>query len=67
MADAAVLERDGAKRKKMYEDMQAEFRKTSPFIMLFQQTEVATFRSNVEGLRIGSTSDSTYMFRVTKK
>ena len=50
MADTAVLERDTAKRKKMYEDMQAEFRKTSPFIMLYQQTEVAALRSNVDGL-----------------
>ena len=62
-----MLERDGAKRKAMYEEIQAEFRRTSPFVMLFQQTEVAALRSNVEGLRLGSTSDSTYMFKVSKK
>ncbi|MDB5893498.1 MAG: transporter substrate-binding protein [Rhodoferax sp.] len=67
MADAAVLERDTAKRKKMYEDMQAEFRKTSPFIMLFQQTEVAVVRSNVDGFKLGPTFDTNYMFLVTKK
>ena len=50
----------------MYEEMQAEFRKTSPFIMLFQQLEVAAMRSDVNNLKIGPTSDSTYMFRVTK-
>lgn len=65
-ADAAVLERDAGKRKAMYEKMQAEFRKTSPFIMLFQQIEVAAMRSNVQGLKIGPTSDTTYMFRVSK-
>jgi len=65
-ADAAVLERDAGKRKVMYEEMQAEFRKTSPFIMLFQQLEVAAMRSDVNNLKIGPTSDSTYMFRVTK-
>jgi peptide/nickel transport system substrate-binding protein len=65
-ADAAVLERDGKKRKAMYEKMQAEFRKNSPFVMLFQQTEVAAYRSNVQGLKIGPTSDSTYMFKVSK-
>ena len=65
-ADAAVLERDAGKRKVMYEEMQAEFRKTSPFIMLFQQLEVAAMRSDVNNLKIGSTSDSTYMFRVSK-
>jgi ABC-type transport system substrate-binding protein len=40
-------------RQAMYEEIQAEFRKTSPFVMLFQQTEVAAYRSNVEGLKIG--------------
>jgi peptide/nickel transport system substrate-binding protein len=66
-SDAAVLERDGAKRKAMYEEIQAEFRRSSPFVMLFQQTEVAAYRNNVDGLRIGPTSDSTYMFRVSKR
>lgn len=66
-ADAAVLERDGAKRAKMYQAMQAEFRKTSPFILLFQQTEVAAYRSNVEGLKLGPTFDTNYVFNVGKK
>jgi peptide/nickel transport system substrate-binding protein len=65
-ADAAVLERDPAKRKAMYEEMQAEFRQTSPFIMLFQQVEVAALRSDVQGLKLGPTSDATYMFAVSK-
>jgi peptide/nickel transport system substrate-binding protein len=65
-ADAAVLERDAGKRKVMYEEMQAEFRKTSPFIMLYQQLEVAAMRSDVNKLKLGPTSDSTYMFTVTK-
>ena len=56
-----------AKRRAMYEEMQADFRKDSPFVMLYQQTEVAAFRSDVEGLKLGPTSDSTYMFRVSKK
>jgi peptide/nickel transport system substrate-binding protein len=50
----------------MYEEMQADFRKNSPFVMLFQQTEVAAMRSDVQGLKIGPTSDSTYMHKVTK-
>ena len=66
-ADAAALERDGAKRAKMYQDIQAEFRSSSPFVMLYQQTDVAAYRSNVDGLRIGPTSDSTYMFAVSKR
>jgi peptide/nickel transport system substrate-binding protein len=67
LSDAAVLERDGAKRQAKYAQIQAEFRTTSPFVMLFQQTEVAAYRNNVEGLRLGPTSDSTYLFRVSKR
>lgn len=67
MSDAAALERDGAKRAKMYQEIQAEFRKSSPFVMLYQQTEVAAYRSNVSGLKIGPTSDTTYMFAVAKR
>jgi peptide/nickel transport system substrate-binding protein len=66
-ADAAALERDGAKRAKMYQDIQAEHRRVSPFVMVYQQVEVAAYRANVDGLRIGSTSDSTYMHRVAKR
>ena len=64
--DAAVLERDAKKRTAMYQDIQAEFRKSSPFIMLFQANEVAAMRSNVDGLEIGPTSGSTYLFNVSK-
>ena len=65
-ADAAVLERDPARRKAMYEKMQAEFRATSPFIMIYQMTEVAAYRTNVSGFRIGSTSDTNYVYRASK-
>jgi peptide/nickel transport system substrate-binding protein len=66
-SDAAALERDAKKRAAMYQDIQAEFRKTSPFVMLFQQTEVAAYRSNVQGLKLGPTFSSNYMFTVSKK
>ena len=65
-ADAAALERDASKRKAMYLEIQDEFRKTSPFVMLFQQNEVAALRANVSGFKLGPTSDTTYMFRVKK-
>jgi peptide/nickel transport system substrate-binding protein len=66
-SDAAVLERDTAKRKAMYEALQADFRKTSPFIMLYQQIEIAAYRSNVEGLKLGPTFDNNYVFNVVKR
>jgi peptide/nickel transport system substrate-binding protein len=65
--EAAAIERDGAKRAKMYQDIQAEFRKTSPFVMLYQQTDVAAYRANLDGLKIGPTADTTYMFLVSKR
>ena len=67
LAEAAVLERDTAKRKKMYEDMQAEFRKTSPFIMLYQQTEVAGYRSNLDGFKLGPSFSTNYVYNVSKR
>jgi len=67
LSDAAALERDGGKRARMYQDIQAEFRKSSPFVMLYQQTEVAAYRSNVSGVKIGPTSDSTYVYAVSKR
>ena len=66
-ADAAAMERDTEKRKAMYADMQAEFRQTSPFVLIYQMNEVAAYRANVQGLKIGPTSDATYMFKVTKQ
>jgi peptide/nickel transport system substrate-binding protein len=66
-ADAALLERDTARRAKLYDEIQAEFRKTSPFVMLFQQQQVAGVRANVDGFRLGPTSDSTYVFTVSKR
>lgn len=66
-ADAAVLERDAGKRAALYQQLQADFRATSPFVMLFQQTEVAALRSHVDGLRLGPTMDSTYFHGVTKR
>lgn len=67
LSDAAALERDGAKRAKMYQAIQAEFIRTSPFVMLYQQIDTAAYRANVEGLKIGPTSDSTYMFVISKR
>jgi peptide/nickel transport system substrate-binding protein len=65
--EAAALERDADKRAEMYKKLQAEFRDTSPFAIIYQMNEVAAHRANVEGLRIGVTSDTTYMFNVSKK
>jgi peptide/nickel transport system substrate-binding protein len=66
-ADAAIIERDALRRKTMYEEMQSDARKDSPFVLMFQQIEAAAMRSNVDGLKLGPTSDGTYMFKVNKQ
>ena len=49
--DAAILEQDTAKRAALYEAMQKTVMETSPFVTMFQQTEVAALRAQREGLR----------------
>ena len=65
-ADAAVMERDPAKRVKMYQDMQREHQKTSPFVVMFQETEVAVLRKGVKGFILGPSFDNNYYAKVTK-
>lgn len=65
--DEAVLERDSQRRARLYQELQADFRKISPFVILFQMVEVAGMRVGVEGLRLGHSGDSTYLFDVRKR
>lgn len=65
--EAAVMERDAARRTRLYQDLQGEFLKASPFAILFQVVEVAGLRANVDGLVIGPTSESTHLFNVRKR
>jgi len=65
-ADKAVLERDTAKRVALYKDMQDEVLRTGPYVILYQMIETAGVRKNVGHFRLGPTSDSTYVYKVTK-
>ena len=65
-ADAAVLERDAGKRAEMYLKMQREHQQTSPFVVMFQVTEVTAMRSNVNGFVIGPSFDDNRYNGVTK-
>ena len=53
MTDAAVLERDAAKRAEIYQTLQAQGQEVSPFVIMFQQIEVSARRANVQGWVIG--------------
>ena len=64
---AAVLEKDASKRKATYEAVQREHQKTSPFVIMFQQIEVAVSRSKVGGFVIGPSFDNNYYSEIAKK
>ncbi len=65
-AKDALLERDGAKRAAMYADLQKKVREAGPFIFLWQETEVAGLRKNVQGFKLGPTFDTNFVAPVTK-
>ncbi|MGD9016851.1 MAG: ABC transporter substrate-binding protein, partial [Desulfobacterales bacterium] len=46
---AAVKEKDPAKRARMYQEIQREHQETSPFVIMFQDIEVAAEGANVKG------------------
>lgn len=64
--DAAVVENDRGTRARMYRDIQAEFRETSPFAIMFQQIEQSALRDNVEHFSTGQAITSASYWQVTK-
>ncbi|MGO8070667.1 hypothetical protein AB9E28_34910, partial [Rhizobium leguminosarum] len=47
-AKAALLERDAAKRAAIYQEIQKKYLANSPFVFIFQKTEVAGYRKSVK-------------------
>ncbi|NSX54552.1 ABC transporter substrate-binding protein [Parasulfitobacter algicola] len=66
MVDAAVVENDRETRAQMYRDIQAQFRETSPFIVMFQLTEQIGRQENVQGLSLGGPITNAAYWNVTK-
>jgi len=66
-ADGAVLETDAEKRAATYRDLQEEHLKTSPFVIMFQESEVAAVRSNIKGYIIGPSFNDNSFRSVTKE
>ncbi len=64
---AALLERDNDKRAEQYKKLQQEALDQSPFVMLFQQVEVAGIGGNVKGYKLGPTFDSNLLANVSKE
>jgi len=67
VTQANVLERDASKRKAVYEALQREHQKTSPFVIMFQQIEVAAARTNAKGFVVGPTSDTNFYHTISKE
>jgi peptide/nickel transport system substrate-binding protein len=55
--EAAVLERDSGRRAAMYEEIQREHQRTSPFVIMFQDIEVIAERNHVAGMIWGPSFD----------
>jgi peptide/nickel transport system substrate-binding protein len=66
MTEAAVAEKDTAKRKAMYEDIQRKVRDNSAFVLMFQQARQDALRANVNGFYAGGATDSVVYWTITK-
>jgi peptide/nickel transport system substrate-binding protein len=64
--DAAAKESDPQKRAQMYLELQREHQQTSPFVIMFQDIEVAAERANVKGFVLGPSFDSNFYRYITK-
>jgi peptide/nickel transport system substrate-binding protein len=55
--EAAVLERDQDAREALYEELQREHQRVSPFVIMFQDIEVVAERANLQGMIWGPSFD----------
>jgi peptide/nickel transport system substrate-binding protein len=65
--DAAILESDIEKRAEMYREMQKEVNETGPFVIMFQQTEVAALNDKVKNFILGPTFDMNLVTQTSKE
>ncbi|MHA6687748.1 ABC transporter substrate-binding protein [Mesorhizobium sp. A556] len=65
--EAALLEKDSAKRADMYKDLQQKVLDTSPFVIIYQQTEVAATRNNLKSFKLGPSFDTNFVGPISKE
>ncbi|AZO59885.1 ABC transporter substrate-binding protein [Mesorhizobium sp. M1A.F.Ca.IN.022.07.1.1] len=65
--EAALLEKDSAKRADMYKDLQKKILDTSPFVIIHQQLEVAGLRKNLKDFKLGPSFDTNFVWPVSKE
>jgi peptide/nickel transport system substrate-binding protein len=66
-AAEAVLERDAKKREEIYQQLQREHQRIAPFIIMFQEIEIAARRKTASGLVIGPTFGSNLYYAIEKR
>jgi peptide/nickel transport system substrate-binding protein len=62
----ALLEKDSAKRAAIYEDLQRKVLATSPFVIVFQQTEVAGYSPKLKNFKLGPSFDTNFVYPISK-
>ncbi|MCA0255381.1 MAG: ABC transporter substrate-binding protein [Proteobacteria bacterium] len=62
----ALLETDAAKRAKIYEDIQRKVLAEGPFIIIFQQVEVAGYSKKLKDYKLGPSFDTNFVAPVSK-
>jgi peptide/nickel transport system substrate-binding protein len=63
---AALLEKDSAARAAIYEDLQKQVLASGPFVVVFQQTEVAGYSVKVKDFKLGPSFDTNFVYNVSK-
>jgi peptide/nickel transport system substrate-binding protein len=63
---AAVREKDAKKREATYVALQKEHQRTSPFIIMFQESEVAAHAKDVDGLIMGPSFENNLYHAIRK-
>jgi peptide/nickel transport system substrate-binding protein len=66
MTEAAVEERDLAKREQDYKDLQKKVMDEGPFVIMFQEIKQTAERANVKGFLLGPASDVVLYGETTK-
>ncbi len=66
MTEAAVLEKDTAKRAEMYRTLQRKVQHEGPYVIMFQEIIQSAMRKNVKGFITGGAISQVHYWTVTK-
>ncbi len=67
LTQAALVEKDSAKRASIYEDLQKQVLATGPFVVIFQQIENAGYSNKLKGYKLGPSFDTNFVYTVSKE